>query len=300
MAVLITAIAIYFGNSEQGWVLQTTSDILMLRYPRVFTAFFAGAVLAIAGCVIQRVTANPMASPEVMGVSSGVALILVIGILAGWITSRTDQLLLGSLGALLALGFMWIVARRNGLTPSQLVLSGVALSALLDAVIRVLLASGTDHAKSILVWLSGSTYLATQFDVASLVVVTVLLLSILLLLHRWLDILLLGDISASALGMNNKQVRFFLLSIAAVLVALATLAVGPLSFIGLLVPQITKYYGQYTAKHQLIIASLMGGIIMVVADWLGRNILFPWQLPAGLLASLIGGAFFLVLLRKTP
>ncbi|MDE1462820.1 Fe(3+)-hydroxamate ABC transporter permease FhuB [Spartinivicinus poritis] len=298
IAILCTAIALLVGKNEHGWAVQLTNSILTLRFPRVFAALLAGWGLAVAGCAIQRITANPMASPEIMGVSSGVALMLIVGVITGIISSRGEQLLFGSMGALLAFGIMWLLSQRSRFSPSQMVLAGIGLSAFLDATIRILLTSGTDQAKAILHWLSGSTYLATNMDVILLLVVTTILLSMLLLLHRCLDLLTLGEAAATGLGMNCQQVRLWLLIIAAILTTVATLVVGPLSFVGLLAPQLAKLFGQYAARNQLVIAGLMGSIIMVVADWLGRNWLFPWQIPAGVLASIMGGGFFLFLLRK--
>jgi iron complex transport system permease protein len=112
------------------------------------------------------------------------------------------------------------------------------------------------------------------------------------------DILNLGQVSAVSVGVNTKQTRLFLLVMASLLTALSTLVIGPLSFVGLLAPHIARALGQYNAKNQLLVACLVGSILMVSADWLGRTIWFPWQFPAGLMASVVGGAYFLLLLRK--
>ncbi|MCX4028348.1 Fe(3+)-hydroxamate ABC transporter permease FhuB [Endozoicomonas sp. SM1973] len=298
VAIICTTTALLVGKNEHGWSVQLVDSMLALRLPRVFAAFLAGWGLAVAGCVIQRITVNPMASPEVMGVSSGVALMLVVGVISGMISSRGEQLLFGGMGALLAFGIMWLFSQRSRFAPTQMVLVGVALSAFLDATIRILLTSGTDQAKTVLTWLSGSTYLVTNMDVALLLIITTILLVVLLLLHRCLDLLTLGEAAATGLGMNCQQGRLWLLIIAAILTTVATLVVGPLSFVGLLAPQLAKLCGQHAARNQLITAGFMGSTIMVVADWLGRNWLFPWQIPAGILASIIGGGFFLLFLRK--
>jgi iron complex transport system permease protein len=115
---------------------------------------------------------------------------------------------------------------------------------------------------------------------------------------RWLELLPLGDSSAKALGVHLGKSRFYLLLLAALLTAGATLIVGPLSFIGLLAPHLARLLGLTRALPQLLGAALLGATVMVLADWLGRNLLFPIQLPAGLLASLVGGAYFMLCLRK--
>ena len=103
---------------------------------------------------------------------------------------------------------------------------------------------------------------------------------------------------AQALGLNLKRARLLLILFGAVLTALATLMIGPLSFIGLLVPHLTYSLGVHKAKAQLLISALLGGTIMLLADWLGRQILFPYEIPAGLVATLLGGTYFLFMLRK--
>jgi len=103
---------------------------------------------------------------------------------------------------------------------------------------------------------------------------------------------------AQALGLNIARTRWILIIFSAILTALATLIIGPLSFIGLLVPHLTNFLGVHKAKNQLLISALLGATIMVLADWVGRQVLFPYEIPAGLIATLLGGSYFLVMMRK--
>ena len=103
---------------------------------------------------------------------------------------------------------------------------------------------------------------------------------------------------AQALGLNIAYTRWILIIFSAILTALATLIIGPLSFIGLLVPHLTNFLGVHKAKNQLLISALLGATIMVLADWVGRQVLFPYEIPAGLIATLLGGSYFLVMMRK--
>ena len=103
---------------------------------------------------------------------------------------------------------------------------------------------------------------------------------------------------AQALGLNLKQTRWILILFSALLTALATSIIGPLSFIGLLVPQMARFLGISKARPQILMSALLGGGIMVLADWFGRQILFPYEVPAGLVATLIGGTYFLLMVRK--
>ncbi len=296
LTILLTALLL--GNSPQGWLLSGSTSVLELRAPRVLVALLAGVGLALAGTVIQRVTGNGMASPEVMGISAGASLALVLGAMSGWVTARSEQMLLATMGAMAVMGLLWLSGRRNKFSPAQMLLTGVGLSACLDAVIRIAMSSGQDNVKALLTWLSGSTYLVAGSDVWLLLGGVASLGLLLLFLTRWLDTLTLGEVIASGIGLHCQRVRQWLMLVAAMLTALATIVIGPLSFVGLLAPHMARSLGQYNARHQLVIASLIGGNIMMVADWVGRNFWFPWQFPAGLLASVIGGGYFLYLLRK--
>ncbi|WP_418642781.1 Fe(3+)-hydroxamate ABC transporter permease FhuB [Vibrio chaetopteri] len=298
LLAIVTTLALLLGRTQIGWGFSTDLSILDLRTPRVLGAIFAGCGLALAGTMVQRITVNPMASPEVMGISSGAALALVLCAWFGFTPTRIEQILYGGVGAALVMIVILQFSKRSNYAPSQLLLTGIAVSAALDAILRVALSSGQDNVQALLTWLSGSTYLASYNDVLALGLGIVVFGGATYAASRWLDILSLGQVSAVSVGVNTKQTRLFLLVMASLLTALSTLVIGPLSFVGLLAPHIARALGQYNAKNQLLVACLVGSILMVSADWLGRTIWFPWQFPAGLMASVVGGAYFLLLLRK--
>lgn len=292
------AIALLVGKTPSGWSGVLTYSLFELRAPRVMVALLAGIGLAFAGTIIQRVSNNPMASPEVLGISSGAALALVIGTLTGLAIDRQQQMLIGTLGAASVTGLVWLMGRKHNFAPTQTLLTGIALSAGLDALLRIAMSSGHDNAAALLTWLSGSTYLVSHNDVFLLAGGVCLIGALALSLHRWVTLINLGEVSATSLGLNATMVRLALLLIVAALTTLCTIVIGPLSFIGLLAPHMARSLHQYRAIPQMLTAALLGAIIMVTADWIGRTLWFPWQFPAGLLASLIGGGYFLYLMRK--
>ncbi|UTV30630.1 Fe(3+)-hydroxamate ABC transporter permease FhuB [Photobacterium atrarenae] len=298
MTIGVLLLATVAGNSQAGWQWTVSETLFDLRLPRVLVALLAGMGLALAGTVIQRVTGNAMASPEVMGISAGAALALVLGAMAGWTVQRIEQMALGTAGALVVMGLIWFSGRRHRFAPTQMLLTGIGISAALDAMIRIAMSSGQENLKALLTWLSGSTYLVAGQDVILMLAGVVVIGGALLLLQRWLDVISLGEVIAGSIGLSCQRVRQALMLLAAMLTALATIVVGPLSFVGLLAPHMARSLGQYSARQQLVVACLLGGNIMMLADWVGRNVWFPWQFPAGLLASVIGGGYFLYLLRK--
>lgn len=299
---LVLWLALALGKGTSGWnVLEFNefyAPLVELRYPRILTALAVGVLLAVAGVLLQRLTLNPMASPELLGVSSGTSM----GILAVLFLANTAQTewywLAGIAGAVVALLVLMAINQRNGMLPEKVLLTGISLSALFDTLQRIAIASGDPRANQLIAWTSGSTQqigadLAVPFFLVSLV-----LLGISLIFSRWLELLALQAPMAQALGLNLKRTRWILILFTALLTALATLIIGPLSFIGLLVPHIARFLGVNRASSQILISALIGGLIMVFADWLGRQMLFPYEVPAGLVATLIGGTYFLLMVRR--
>ncbi|AIW16922.1 Fe(3+)-hydroxamate ABC transporter permease FhuB [Vibrio tubiashii] len=296
--IAISLFAIMVGKNQFGWSLGFNQAMFELRAPRVLVALIAGIGLAFAGTIIQRISNNPMASPEVLGISSGAALALVLGTLFGIAVGREQQMLLGTLGAVSVTAVVWLMGRKHNFAPTQTLLTGIALSAGLDALLRIAMSSGHDNASALLTWLSGSTYLVANSDVVLLAIGVTFVGAIALSLNRWIELIGLGEVTANSIGMNATVVRLVLLLLVAALTTLCTIVIGPLSFIGLLAPHMARSLHQYRATPQMLTAALLGATIMVLADWIGRTLWFPWQFPAGLLASLIGGGYFLYLMRR--
>ncbi|WP_373777667.1 Fe(3+)-hydroxamate ABC transporter permease FhuB [Glaesserella sp.] len=300
--VLSLWLALALGRDTSGWKLLEFYEfyvpIFELRYPRIFIALSVGILLAVAGVLLQRLTLNPMASPELLGVSSGTSM----GILAVLFFFPTEQTALfwiaGILGALLALWVISAINQRSGMLPEKVLLTGISLSALFDALQRIAIASGDLRAQQLISWTSGSTQQVSAELAVPFLVVSLVLLAMSLIFSRWLELLALQAPIAQALGLNLKRTRWILILFSALLTALATLIIGPLSFIGLLVPHIARFLGVNRAYQQILISALLGGLIMVFADWLGRQMLFPYEVPAGLVATLIGGTYFLLMVRK--
>jgi len=167
-----------------------------------------------------------------------------------------------------------------------------------DAVVGVLASTGDPRALLVLRWMSGSTYNAVGGTAAALGAAALLLVGLALLARRWLDLLPLGPSPASALGVPLKMSRLALFCLAGLLSAVATLGVGPLSFVGLMAPHLAREAGLVRALPQMAGAAVAGGALMVLADWLGRTVVFPYQIPAGLTAALVGAPFLILLLSR--
>ncbi len=301
----LTAVVLWLcmalGEGPNGWGIATGErfvNLLDWRLPRVVAAFAGGAMLAFAGAILQRLTGNPLASPEVLGVSSGAMLGVITLMLSVAAPTRGMQIAAGALGAFVVLSIMLSLARRHSYGGEQLLLIGIALGSVSGFVMAVLMAAQDPRLSQLLTWLSGSTYQVSLTEAGTAAGILGVSLAAIPVTRRWLELFPLGNATATSLGVPVPLARGILFSLAALLTAGATILIGPLSFCGLMGPHLARLAGFVRAGTQMTAAVLFGGLILLVADWLGRNIIFPFQIPAGLLATMIGGPFLLYLIGR--
>ncbi|MGR5108932.1 Fe(3+)-hydroxamate ABC transporter permease FhuB [Vibrio jasicida] len=286
---------------NQGWTsLFSTKEWLFLewRMSRLLAAAIAGAMLAIAGTIIQRLSGNPMASPEVIGISSGTAMGLIIAMFTGVGASVVTLSIGGLIGALLTVFVIVLLNRKSGFQPERILLTGIAITALMNAIQSFILATGDPRSYQALAWLSGSTYYVSLDTLLPLAMSALTFIGLSFVCVRWLDILPIGASSSKALGLNVDRSRAILLLLVACLTVSATLVVGPISFVGLLAPHLARLFGFNKASQHMLCAALIGAGVMLLADWLGRQVLYPQEIPAGLMASIIGGLYLMWGLRR--
>ena len=299
IAVAVSVLAFTVGRYDETLRLTIDPEYFVFRYPRVLLAAATDTMLALTGVILQRLTQNPMAGPELLGISSGTAfgamsVVMLFGITSGsgwfWLT--------GIVSALVSLGLLMLFNRKNGFTPEKILLTGMALAALADAAIRIWMATGDFRVQLLLLWMSGSTYQATPESALTVSLLAAASLLLILTLQRWLGLLSLNATIARSVGINVPLARLVLIVSSAALTALSTLLIGPLSFVGLLAPHLARMLGARLPKQQLAAAALIGASVMMTADWLGRQVMFPYEVPAGMMATLIGGAYFMMMMRK--
>ncbi|MBY5924025.1 MULTISPECIES: iron ABC transporter permease [unclassified Halomonas] len=282
------------ADSDVGFI------IWELRLPRILLAVLAGAALACAGAILQGIVRNPLASPDVIGITSGAALAAVI-FLAGLLGSLSINLLpLAALaGAVLATLLVVSLAWRAGLEPSRVVLVGIGLSAAMGAATTLLIVISDDaSALHAYVWLTGSLYAAQWQDVLSLLPWLLIALPASLALARHMDALALGDSVALGLGVNVQQSRLILLALSVALAGAAVAFVGGLSFVGLVAPHLAARLVGRSLARLVPTAALCGALIVLHADLLGRVAFLPKDLPAGIFVSAVGAPFFVYLLYR--
>ncbi|QQD05119.1 Fe(3+)-hydroxamate ABC transporter permease FhuB [Vibrio parahaemolyticus] len=270
-----------------------------LRWPRMISAISVGVALSVAGIILQRIVYNPLASPDILGVSSGATFAIIItGVMVGSVLAAFNWGV-AFLGSLTVLILLLIIGKRSHFNPSNFVLSGIALSALLQALVQFALAQGSGESYKILLWLTGSTYRVTSTSALVLLISVLVLLAIVLALSRWLTLISIGRAFSNARGLNPSSANTILLVIVALLCAFSTATVGPVSFVGLVAPHMAMMLGARKVKEQLFVGSLIGATLMVWADWLGQIAIYPSQIAAGTLVAIIGSTYFLFLMLKS-
>lgn len=297
LLMLGLALTLFIHINEHQWFWEVPSVYQRaLRFPRLLTALFAGVALAIAGVILQRLIYNPLASPDILGVSSGATFALVFSSLILGSALQTSQWGTALLGSGVVMIILLVLGKRHQYTPASLILTGIALTASLEAFIQFFLAKGSLSSYKILLWLSGSTYRVTEQQAIYFALAIIFIVGIVLLLTRWLALISIGRSFALARGLHTAQASIILLIIVSLLCALVTSTVGPIAFIGLVAPHMAVLIGAQKIKSQLILSGLIGATLMVWADWLGQILIYPAQIAAGTLVAILGGSYFLCLM----
>ncbi|MFT4001300.1 MAG: Fe(3+)-hydroxamate ABC transporter permease FhuB [Rhizobium sp.] len=301
LAILGMAAAMMIGRDAHGWHIldyDRFAKVLPWRWPRVLGSAAAGAALGIAGSSLQRLTANPMASPEVLGVSSGA----ILGALLAMFIASPDLPVTQDIGAVAGSGvvvaLLALSARRGRSAAGHVLMVGIGLGTVLSAISSAIALLPDPRFQILQLWIVGSTDGISPLSAVFMAVVAMAGLGAACLLRRWQAMLQLGAPFAIAGGVAVGRAQMAMLMLVSVLCAIATLIVGPLSFIGLMAPHLAEKLGGRRVVSHLLLTAILGALIMVLADWLGRNLSFPYEIPAGLLATLIGGPYYLWLFHK--
>ena len=286
-----------FSDLINGDNNMVSTIVLQMRLPRNILAVLIGANLAISGCLLQAVMKNPLSDPGITGVSSGASVFAIIILLL--LPQYTGILpLVAFIGGALACIVVYSMAWKNGLKAIRVVLAGVAVNAILGGVISLLTTLYSDRIQSALLWLNGSLASKTWADVKLVGIYSVIGLSLSLFCIRGANVLSLSDESATNIGFNVNKTRVLLSAVAVFLAATSTAIVGIISFVGLIVPHISRMIIGSDHKYSIPFSMVMGGIVLLVADTVARTMLGALELPVGVVMSIVGGPFFLYLLRK--
>ncbi|GAA0122745.1 iron ABC transporter permease [Clostridium faecium] len=283
-------------------ILNNTEDarrqvIWNVRIPRTIVAALVGINLAVSGAILQGVMRNPLADPQIIGISSGAGL---AGIIILILFPQHIQFvpIVAFIGAMAASISIYIIAWKDGIKPNRIILSGVAVSAFLGAGITGLMVFYADRVHGALMFMAGGLSARSWPQVKMILPYTVLGLILAFLMREKLNILILGDDVARGLGLNVESTRLIATVIAALLAASAVSVVGLLGFVGLIVPHIVRLIVGTDYKYLIPGSVFLGSAVLMYSDTIARTIFSPIEIPVGVIMAAIGAPFFLYLLRR--
>ncbi len=274
--------------------------LLQLRLPRVVLGFLVGGGLSIVGVLMQALTKNSLADPYILGVSSGASTGAVISLVLGINVGGLGTPFMAFLGAIIAAILVFKIANIGGnYTSTKLVLTGIAISSMFSSLTTFITFSAeNDNLYTALFWIVGSLNGAKWSSIIPLIISLFLVFGVAMVLHRELDILLLGEESSKILGVDTNKVRIIIIFISTLLTGILVSVSGVIGFIGLIIPHIARRL--VGTKHKILIpySILFGGAFLTLADTFARVSLSPNEIPVGIVTSFLGAPFFLWIMKK--
>jgi len=285
------------------WKQLDQNIVLGLRLPRVYLGMVVGASLAVCGVTMQALVRNQLADPFVLGVSSGAAAFATLGMLFGAFSFLGPFSLSISafIGSAVTIIFVYMISRVRGrINITQLLLSGVAISMIMDGLTSIIKLSapnalGLHNAEF---WMSGSLAGAKWAYLGLPFIVLVICMEVLMINYRGLNLLLLGEENAGALGINVPRLQKLLVLIASLMAGVTIAVSGTIGFVGLMVPHFTRLLVGGDHRKVLPTSALLGGLLVVWVDVAARMIIAPEELPVGILTAVIGGPIFIWMLKR--
>ncbi len=274
-----------------------------VRTPRVLLAGVTGAALALAGTAYQAVFRNPLADPYLLGAASGAGFGAAVGIVYGGTVAWLGALgmpTLAFVAALLTVTTAVLMARTGGTLPVvSLILAGVVLGSSLSAATSLVMLADRERTAGVLAWLLGSFSFARWRDVGLLTGILVVAVPLAMSVRRAFDLLLLGETSARHLGLSVERFKWGVVVLATLVTAAAVSVAGVIGFVGLVVPHAVRLAVGPEHRDLVPLATMWGAAFLILADLVARTVLAPAEIPVGVVTALVGGPFFLFLLRRT-
>lgn len=293
LEVLKTILGLETANPDYPFIVNT------LRLPRTLVAYLVGVGLAISGTILQGLTRNPLAAPDIIGIDKGASLAAVTLIVL-IPSAPLFALPLSAFGGALAVALLiYLLAWDKGSSPIRLILVGVGLAAIAGALTTLIVTFGEiNSVTQALVWLAGSVYGRSWEHVWSMLLWLIVLVPLAFMLAKHLNALNLGDDVARGLGSRVEWQRGLLLLTSVALVGASVATAGTIGFVGLIAPHLGRQLVGPTHEGLIPISAMLGGMIVVLADLLGRTLFAPIELPCGVITAAVGAPYFLYLLIR--
>lgn len=301
ISLRIGSIQISFKELIEGIFLNRQSNSFLiirdLRMPRILSAVLIGGNLAVAGAFLQTSMKNPLADPGIIGISSGASLgaIAVMVIFTDFIKYK---IIIAFIGGIIAACLVYLIGEDKGFSPVRIILAGVCVNSILNSLSSVVTVFNSSGVSSVQTWLLGSLVNVTWNDFKILALYTVVGIILCLIIIKSCDLMALGDKTAQSLGINVNRVRAFITFVAVFLTSISTGVGGVISFVGLVIPHICRFLIGSSHKFLIPFSYFMGGFLLLAADTVSRNIFKPYEIPVGITMCLIGGPFFIYILKR--
>ena len=302
ISLRIGSIDISFKELIDGMFLSKQSNNFLiirdLRMPRVLSAVLIGGNLAVAGALLQTTMKNPLADPGIIGISSGASL-GAIAVMVIFTDLIKYKIIIAFIGGIIAACLVYLIGEDKGFSPVRIILAGVCVNSILNALSSMVTVFNSAGVSSIQTWLLGSLVNVTWNDFKILALYTIVGIALCLLVIKSCDLMGLGDKTAQSLGLNVNRVRVMITFVAVFLTSISTGVGGVISFVGLVIPHICRFLIGSSHKFLIPFSYFMGGFLLLVADTVSRNIFRPYEIPVGLTMCLVGGPFFIYILRRS-
>lgn len=277
---------------------EDVAAVFDLRFPRIFIAILGGAALAVSGVLLQAVMKNPLADPGILGISSGAGFAAII-VTAFFPALYFFTPLFAFAGGVIACMLVYGLAFQGTLSPLRVILVGVAVNAFFTGILNAFESAFGSRYSGAASIVKGNITMKTWDDLQTLAVYVVIGLILSLFIITRCDILALEDRTVRALGINVNRTRLIVSAVAVLLASISTAVIGAISFLGLLVPHIARLLVGNSHKALIPFSMLLGAFTLLLADTLGRVIAPPYEISAAIIMSVIGGPFFIILLRRS-
>lgn len=291
----VTPIALF-----KGLFVEHNSDVATiydLRFPRIFIAMLGGAATAVSGVLLQAVMKNPLADPGIIGVSSGASFTAVL-VTAFFPALYFFTPMFAFIGGMLAFLLVYSLSWKGGLSPVRIILVGVAVEAMFSGLMSAFnLGTGSTYS-GVANIVNANISMKTWDDFKTLVIYVVIGLIASFFVMGQCNLLALEDKTARSLGVNVTKSRIIISVIAVLLASISTAIIGPISFLGLIVPHIARLLVGSNHKALIPYTILLGAFTLLLADTVGRTIAYPYEISASIIMAVIGGPFFIILLRR--
>lgn len=279
------------GNNNQVEIIKA------VRLPRIFISLLTGAMLATSGVLLQAIMKNPLADPGIVGISAGASF------MNGLVVAFIPQLFLctpifGMIGGIMACILVYAFAWKKGFQPQRIILAGIAVNAFFEALSEVISYMSSSSSMVSMTTITQST--VKGWDIVGLMsVYSVIGIGLAFCLHRSCDLLALGERNAASLGMQVNLQRILISMVAVFVAIIPTTQVGMISFVGLVVPHLARLLVGNGHKYLIPFSALLGATLLLLADFLGRVVIYPIEMPLGVTMALIGAPFFLYMLKRS-